>query len=117
MSGTWVAVAAERDGKPADEIKGNRLTFAGDTFAIQRDGKTLYQGMFTTDRARTPASIDFHHTAGELKGKTWRGVYGLEGDTLRIADNAPDMSKPRPTMLTTKADSGHILVIFTRISR
>lgn len=114
VDGTWTAVTAERNGTPADELKGNRLTFAGDTFVIQRDGKTLYKGTFKADPTRTPAHIDFHHTGGELMGKTWRGVYVLEGDTLRVADNAPDMAKPRPTALTAKAGSGHVMVVFKR---
>src|SRR5438477_5591423 len=44
LDGAWIAVSAERNGKPADELKGHRLTFAGDTFVIERDGKTLYKG-------------------------------------------------------------------------
>jgi len=114
LDGTWTAVSAERNGKPADEIKGHRLTFAGDTFVIEREGKTLYKGTFKTDPAKKPAHIDFIQTEGQDKGKTWRGIYLLEGDTLRTNDNAPDVSKPRPTQFTTKPDSGYVLVVFKR---
>ena len=64
-------------------------------FVIRREGQTLYKGTFKADPAPTPAPIDFQHTEGELNGKAWLGIYALEGDTLRIADNAPDMTKPR----------------------
>jgi uncharacterized protein (TIGR03067 family) len=114
LDGTWVAVSAERNGKPADELVGHRLTFAGDTFMIERSGKILYKGTFKTDPAKKPAQIDFRNSEGEAKGKTWRGIYLLEGDTLRTNDNAPDVSKPRPTQFTTKPDSGHVMLTFKR---
>jgi len=117
LEGTWTAVSAERDGKPADELKGHRLTFAGDTFVIQRDGKMLYKGTFKADPAKKPAQIDFLQTEGDAKGKTWRGIYLLESDTLTTVDNAPDTKKPRPTQFTTKPDSGHVMLIFKRVPK
>ncbi len=114
LDGAWTAVSAERNGKPADELKGHRLTFAGDTFVIERDGKTLYKGTFKTDPAKKPAQIDFVNTEGEAKGKTWRGIYQLEGDTLKTNDNAPDVAKPRPARFLTTPDSGHVMLAFKR---
>jgi uncharacterized protein (TIGR03067 family) len=115
LGGTWVAVSAERNGKPADELRGHRLTFAGDTFVIRRDGQMLYKGTFKTDPTKKPAQIDFRQTEGEAKGKTWRGIYLLEGDTLKAVDNAPDTKKPRPAQFTTKPDSGHVMLTFKRV--
>jgi uncharacterized protein (TIGR03067 family) len=117
VEGTWTAVSAQRNGKPDPDLKGHRLTFAGNTFVIQRGGQTLYAGTFTTDPSRAPAQIDFRHTDGQAKGTTWRGVYALQGDTLTIADNAPDTAKPRPTALAAPADSGYVVVVFTRGAR
>ena len=64
LDGTWRAVAAERDGKPATDVIGHRLTFAGGKFTITRgrDGKTLYAGTYKTDPAKRPAQIDFDNT-------------------------------------------------------
>src|SRR5687767_16006711 len=117
LDGTWVAASAERNGKPADELKGHRLTFAGDTFVIERDGKMLYKGTFKADPAKKPAQIDFRNREGEAKGQTWRGIYRLEGDTLKTNDNAPDTKKPRPTQFTTTPDSGHVMLTFRRATR
>ena len=114
LDGTWVAVSAERNGRPADELKGHRLTFAGNTFVIEGHGKVLYKGTFETDPGKKPAQIDFVQTEGQDKGKTWRGIYRLEGDTLRTNDNAPDVAKPRPTEFVTRADSGWVKLTFKR---
>ena len=114
IQGAWTVVSAERDGKPAEDVAGHRLAFSGDTFTIQHEGHTLYRGTYSVDPARKPAQIDFRHTEGPLKGKTWKGIYLLESETLKTCDNAPNMGKPRPAQFSTKAGSGHILIVFKR---
>jgi uncharacterized protein (TIGR03067 family) len=117
MEGAWTAVSARSNGAPDPAVRGHRLTFAGNTFVITRDSQILYAGTVTTDPSRAPAHIDFHHTDGQAKGTTWRGVYALGKSTLTIADNAPDPARPRPTMLAAPAGSGHTVVVFTRTPR
>jgi uncharacterized protein (TIGR03067 family) len=97
LQGTWTATRAERDGKAADDVVGNRLSITGNRFQIQsRDGKPLYAGSARVNPRAQPAAIDFEHTDGAVKGKVWKGIYALEGDTLRICDNAPNLDKGRP---------------------
>jgi uncharacterized protein (TIGR03067 family) len=117
LQGVWVAASAERSGAAADDLKGHRLTFSGDRFAIRFNGKLLYQGTFRVDASKKPATIDFTHTRGEAKGKKWRGIYLLEGDTLKICDNADDLAKGRPAALTTEPGSGQVLLTFKREER
>ncbi|HSB49239.1 MAG TPA: TIGR03067 domain-containing protein [Burkholderiales bacterium] len=97
LQGSWTAVKAIRDGKAAQGVVGNRLTFTGKRFRIQsKQGKRLYRGTFRADASAKPASIDFEHTEGVLEGKAWKGIYILDGDTLTVCDNAPDPDKGRP---------------------
>jgi len=117
LSGVWVAVSAERNGAAADDLKRHRLTFSGDRFTIRSKGKLLYRGTFLVDPSKKPATIDFTHTRGEAKGKTWQGIYLLEGDVLKICDNADDLAKGRPAALTTEPGSGRVLVTFKREGR
>ena len=112
IQGAWTVVSAERDAKPTAEVAEHRLTFSGDTFSIQHDAHALYRGTYSVDPSRKPASIDFVHTEGTLKGKSWKGIYRLDGDALRICDNAPSLAKPRPTQFS--ATSGYICIIFKR---
>ena len=115
LRGAWTATQAERDGKSADDVIGHRLSFTGSRFQIQsKDGKTLFAGTFRIHPAPKPAAIDFEHTEGTLKGKAWKGIYRLDGDTLTVCDNAPNLDKPRPTTLEAKAGSGYVLITFTR---
>ena len=93
LQGTWTATKAERDGKAADDVVGHRLSFTGNRFQIQsKDGKPLYAGTVRVESAK-PAAIDFEHTEGALKGKAWKGIYALDGDTLTTCDNAPNLDE------------------------
>ena len=108
-------MAAERDGKPATDVIGHRLTFADGKFTITRgrDGKTLYAGTYKTDAATRPAQIDFDNINAGPKGN-WKGIYVLDGVTLKTCDNAPDTARARPTTFAAPAGSGHIFMTFTR---
>lgn len=115
LQGTWTATRAERDAQAADDVIGHRLTLTANRFRIQsRDGKPLYAGTFRVNPAPNPATIDFEHSEGPLKGKAWKGIYTVDGDTLRVCDNAPNLEKGRPTAFEAKAGSGHIFITFTR---
>ena len=115
LTGSWKAIAAERSGKPAPDLKGHVLTFAGNGFAVRsKEGKLLYEGNYQIDVSKNPATIDFVHTKGEADGKTWLGLYQLAGDTLKICDNAGDVAKPRPTALVTKEGSGLDMLTFQK---
>jgi uncharacterized protein (TIGR03067 family) len=110
LDGAWVAVMAESDGKPAPQLKEHVLRFQDDKFTITLKDKVLYEGTFKVDAAAKPPAIDFMHTAGQAKGKTWKGIYALDKDSLKICDNAPDTTKPRPTEL--KGLPGYTCVTF-----
>ena len=113
LEGTWIATKAERDGKAADDVVGRRLSFTGNRFQIQsKDGKPLYAGTVRVDPSAKPAGIDFEHTEGLVKGKPWKGIYGLDGDTLTICDNAPNLDEHRPTAFEAKSGSGYDLITF-----
>jgi uncharacterized protein (TIGR03067 family) len=115
LQGTWTATKAERDGKAADDVVGNRLSFNGNRFRIlSKDDKPLYAGTVRVDPSVKPAAIDFDHTDGALKGKAWKGIYVLDGDTLMTCDNAPNLDKRRPAAFEAKSGSGYVLITFKR---
>ena len=117
LQGAWTATKAERDGKAADDVVGNRLSFTGNRFLIQsKDGKSLYKGTVRLNASTKPAAIDFEHTEGTLKEKAWKGIYALDGDTLTICDNAPNLDKGRPAAFEAKSGSGYVLITFTRVT-
>jgi len=96
-------------------LVGHQLSFTGNRFRIQSKGGTLlWEGTYRVEPGAKPAAIDFAHTGGELKGKMWKGIYTLQGDTLTICDNAPNIDKPRPAGFEAKAGSGYVVLTFKR---
>ena len=115
LQGNWIATQAETNGAASPAVVGHRLTFSGEHFEIKaKDGKTVYAGTVRTDPNAKPAAIDFAHTFGALKGKTWKGIYALDGDMLTVCDNAADLAKARPAAFETKSGSGYVLLTFAR---
>jgi uncharacterized protein (TIGR03067 family) len=117
LKGSWVVVAAEQDGKPADHLKGHVLSFAGNRFTITEDGKMIYQGTFSQASEQKPATFDFIHAAGLANGKTWKGIYVIDGEALKMCDNAPNLSRSRPTTFAAAAGSGYVSLTFKRLAK
>lgn len=118
LQGTWTLVYAKRNGQAAEDIVGHQLTFTADKFTIKnKDGKLVYEGTFKVDADKKPATIDFQHSGDALKGKTWKGIYVIDGDTLKTCDNAPDLTKDRPANFEAKADSGYVAIAFKRAKK
>jgi uncharacterized protein (TIGR03067 family) len=114
LEGKWTAVRAERDGREAADIVGHLLLIDGGGFRIQEKGATIYEGTLGLDLSASPSAIDFKHTGHSSGGKTWRGIYRIDGETLTICDNAGDLQKGRPTSFDTRPNSGLVLVVFKR---
>jgi uncharacterized protein (TIGR03067 family) len=114
LQGKWTAVRAERDAREAADIVGHLLLVDGDRFSIQEKGMTIYEGTLGLDTSAGPGAIDFKHTGDSSGGKTWRGIYRIDGDTLTICDNAGDLQQGRPTSFDTQPNSGNVLVVFKR---
>ena len=115
LQGPWTVVEAMRGDEVADDLVGHQIEFRADSFTITEEGRVVYQGTYSLDPDKPLKAIDFKHTGGLLKGKTWIGIYRISGDTLKICDNLGSPSAARPTEFDAKAKSGHVLVLFKRI--
>jgi RNA polymerase sigma factor (sigma-70 family) len=109
--GTWVVEKVEVDGMDAsdtEEGKGFRskpLTISGDKIVMEGRLEMSYK----LDPAAQPKAIDLDNGGG----KTFDGVYSLDGDTLKIC--APvTPGGPRPTEVGTKEGSDRRLVVLKR---
>jgi uncharacterized protein (TIGR03067 family) len=97
LEGTWRLVAVEYDGGrgiPAVVT----ITYRGRNFT-EVDGTT---GTFTTDVRRKPAHLDSTATTGYWAGRTVKGIYQRDCDTLRIAFHL--WGDERPTNFDEKRD-------------
>lgn len=70
-------------------------------------------GTSKLDRSKKPPAIDSVYTEGPDQGKAFKGIYQLNGDTLKFCRfGSPD--KERPTEFRTTAESGGIVSVYQR---
>lgn len=115
LQGTWLLVAGERDGKEftEEEVKKTKLFIKGDTFRIPESAvATSQDGTIKIDPSKKPKEMDATTGSGPDKGKTWQGLYELDGDTYKVCFAPP--GKDRPKEFSSKAGSGHLLQVWKR---
>jgi uncharacterized protein (TIGR03067 family) len=109
LEGTWVVQSFTKAGKPADEMKGTELTFAGDTVTLRmkKDGEQKeMKAKYQIDPTKKPRTMDVQ---AEGKKDKMRGIYELKGDTLRFCHGVKE--DERPTAFT---DEGVVVVTLKR---
>jgi uncharacterized protein (TIGR03067 family) len=112
LEGTWQLVLAETDGQklPDEQVKQIRVVILAGKHTVYFGDKIVAEEVtFRVDPTKKPKQVD-----DTLKdGKKIRGIYELQGDTLRSCVAAPD--KDRPTEFTGKKGSGYTLRVFRRV--
>ena len=108
IEGTWIVVATTRNGKPNNEIKGEKISFKDGMVTVTSKNKEE-KATYKVNTSKKPNEIDF--TPEGDKG-TALGIYAVEGDTLKICFTKPD--NPRPTEFSAKEGSAAMLIELKR---
>src|SRR5262245_43423151 len=98
LEGTWQLVSGERDGKKFtdEEVKKTKLFIKGDTFRIPgTDVGTSQDGTIKIDPSKKPKEMDATTGSGPDKGKTWQGMYELDGDMYKVCFAPPGKDRPK----------------------
>jgi uncharacterized protein (TIGR03067 family) len=116
LQGTWVLVSLERDGKEVKPQKDTKAIITGDKFIIKVGDKVIAGGTSKLDPSKTPKAVDTTYTEGPDKGKTFKGIYQLDGDMVKFC-RAGSPEQERPTEFKTTADRGGLLSVYKRGER
>lgn len=98
LEGSWLLVGYETGGEVLQMPEGLVMTFDGGKAAWWPDtggGPNRVMATYRTDAATRPARLDRFDTGGFHKGKTWKMIYQIDGDTLRIAYKLSGVERPR----------------------
>src|SRR5262249_51032104 len=114
LQGFWDVVAVERDGgKSRDrQDQGLKFIFTGDKLTLDRGGKRSHDAKYKLDPGAKEKGIDVTFITGPSEGQTFRGIYELEGDNLKICWSRG--GQKGPTKFATARDSGQVLYTLKR---
>jgi uncharacterized protein (TIGR03067 family) len=117
MQGTWTIESIEKDGKEIDkaELKNRKVIIQSNKYTVKEGDKVIDQGTYKLDASKSPKQIDISPTAGQYTGKTLLGIYQLEDDDRAICFSTPGLA--RPTVFTTKPDSGQVFIMYKRAKK
>ena len=107
LQGKWTVESFEFNGAPVEAMKNAVREFKGDNYSLTPTSGDVFNGTVTLDSSKTPKQIDL-----KLNDRTLKGIYEIDGDTLKIAYALE--GDERPTELASKPDSGIVLVVHKR---
>ena len=110
IQGTWVIQSAERDGKPFNEIKGEKLTLKEGNAISTHKGKEE-KATYKINATTKPRQIDF---TPEKETKALHGIYELAGDSLKVCIAQPGTQ--RPGEFSGKGE-GRLLIVLKRMKK
>jgi RNA polymerase sigma factor (sigma-70 family) len=112
LRGTWIPVSVEENGKkvPEEDVKAKNfeMVFAADKVTLPNKGDSMEVG-YKLDPAKSPKQIDLIFD----KEKTAKGIYLLDGDTLKLCVQK-DPGSERPTEFVSKEGTNHLLIVLKR---
>src|SRR5262249_23849090 len=113
LQGTWDLVYFERDGKEVKLRNGTKAIITGHKSVIKVGDKVIAAGTFKLDPSKKPKAVDMTYTEGPDKGKTFKGIYQLDGDKVKFCrPGSPD--EKRPKEFKTKAGSRGFVSVYKR---
>jgi uncharacterized protein (TIGR03067 family) len=115
LQGTWRGTAGwTRGGAPVpDEVmKTSAMVVRGDQMTVTIKDRPGTSWTIRLDPSKSPKEIDTTFNEGPLKGRVFHGIYQLDGDILKLAQDTP-MHPGRPTSF--EPGSGWGVGIYERV--
>ncbi|MEX0675880.1 MAG: TIGR03067 domain-containing protein [Pirellulales bacterium] len=107
LQGKWKVESFEFNGAPVDALKDAVRDFKDEKYSLTPASGEVFNGTVKLDSSKNPKQIDLL-----LNDRTLKGIYEIDGDTLKIAYALE--GDERPTEFTSKPDSGVVLATHKR---
>jgi uncharacterized protein (TIGR03067 family) len=114
LQGTWVMVGLEVNGEtvPEARIQGTTLVIKGDNY-VTHVKDTKRETTIEVDPGKKPKAIDMYFPDGTNAPKLSKGVYELEGDTLKVCRHQMP-GEDRPSQIGSWPNTNLFVVTWKR---
>jgi uncharacterized protein (TIGR03067 family) len=118
MQGTWKVAELVEKGRriPARDTDPIEVEIVGPRLTIRDDGAAREEIKLKLHVDKGVRAVDFHYTKGPSTGNVERGVYSIDGDTLKICTNEVT-DGPRPTTFASTRRNGFAYVVLVRVKK
>ena len=118
MQGVWKVVELIEKGEklPEKERAPVGVAIKGANMTLSDSGKFREESTLKLDAAGKVKTVDFVYIQGPNKGKTERGIYELDGDTLKFCVNEAK-DGPRPTAFLSTKDNNCAVAVLKRVNK
>jgi len=97
LQGTWKMVRLMKNGVDEDVVKHPAtLTITAKDITETRSGNSIQTGTYALDPSANPKRITMVATTGDNAGKTFEGIYEVDGTTLKLAYSFGDHAATPP---------------------
>lgn len=118
LQGSWKMISCERGGAPLGSLENCSLKFDGNKVMFNMQGIEM-NGLARMDYGSTPKIFDLQLTAPgqpQDKGPIAKGIYELNGDTLKWCNAAPG-GDVRPADFSTTKENNQMVAVFERVKK
>jgi uncharacterized protein (TIGR03067 family) len=116
LIGTWTGWIVDGRGDRPNAMIGKiaEMVITERTIRARDDQRDMGEGNYRLGRDQGWGTLDAAGVgAGPTRGKTYLGIYQIDGDTLRWCTANP--GRPRPTQLMTRRGDGWYLMVLQRV--
>lgn len=118
IQGTWKVEIAKHGGEsaPADYIKNMRVVFSGNKIIIKvtiKDSRHTDEATFEIHPGKKPKAIEIIPQKGKAGSRPVRGIYQLDGDTLKMCWVKGDKIE-RPKEFAAPVSTPYTLMVLKR---
>ncbi len=114
LQGTWALVGLEVNGEavPEAKLQGTTLVIKGDKYVTHVKGNK-HETTIEVDPGKKPKAIDMYFPDGTNAPKLSKGVYELDGDTLKVCRHQTP-GEDRPSQIGSWPNTNLFVVTWKR---
>ena len=113
LQGTWELTYFERNGEEMKLPAVTKCINTGDKFMLKRGDEVVAAGTMKLDASKKPKTSETTYTEGADKGRTFKGIYQIDGDTVKFC-RAGSPNDERPSEFKSKPGSNQFVAKYKR---